>query len=87
MELDLLISHGDNEEIVKVVNNRQNSLAETQMSCAKWDDPNYLGICKELTDVRRALQKLLHVLGAPEDTKMALGSFISILNEGSRSYS
>lgn len=35
MELDLLISHGDNEEIVKVVNNRQNSLAETQMSCAK----------------------------------------------------
>lgn len=87
MELDLLISHGNNEEIVKVVNNRQNSLAETQMSCAKWDDLNFLGICKELTDVLSTLQKLFSLLDAPEDSKMALGSFISILNEWSRSYS
>lgn len=87
MELGLLISHGSNGELIKVVNNRQNSLAETQVSCAKWDALYHPVSCKELTDVIRALQEFFGLLDAPEDSKTALDSFISVLNEGSRSYS
>lgn len=86
MELGLLIFHGSSGELVRGVSNRQKSFAETQCH-DKCHLLNYLGICKELSDVIKAIQKFFHLLDALEDSNMALNSFVPILNEGSGSYS